>query len=90
VRLVADPGIEGEPIELERAWMEAVGERDLGFLEGVLAAEFTLTTGGQDRTTTYLMTDVFVRQDGRWKAIARHTSPLEGPPGRALSSEPLP
>jgi ketosteroid isomerase-like protein len=139
---VADPGVEGELVELERAWMEAVRERDLDFLEGLLAGEFTLTTGrpgaevrsrrewlqvtrveyaidefefeelavqvhadaavvrsryrqtgsmgGQDRTATYLMTDVFVRGgDHGWLALARHVSPLEGRPERGLSGEPL-
>jgi ketosteroid isomerase-like protein len=32
--------------------------------------------GDQDRSTSYLMTDVFVRKGGRWRAIARHISPL--------------
>ena len=31
----------------------------------------------QDRNQTFLMTDVFVRRDGRWQAVTRHISPLE-------------
>ena len=34
--------------------------------------------GGADRTGAYLMTDVWVRRDGRWQAVTRHLSPLEG------------
>jgi ketosteroid isomerase-like protein len=30
----------------------------------------------QDRTQTFLMTDVFFRRDGRWQAVTRHVSPL--------------
>ncbi|HEX8855699.1 MAG TPA: nuclear transport factor 2 family protein [Thermoleophilaceae bacterium] len=41
--------------------------------------------GGEDRTTAYLMSDVLVRRDGRWQAVARHISPLEqDPPDRGL------
>jgi ketosteroid isomerase-like protein len=31
---------------------------------------------GQDRTGTYLMTDVWVRRDERWQLVARHITPL--------------
>jgi ketosteroid isomerase-like protein len=31
---------------------------------------------GEDRTQTFLMTDVFVRRKGRWTAVTRHVSPL--------------
>lgn len=31
---------------------------------------------GQDRTQSFLMSDVFVRRDGRWQAVHRHISPL--------------
>ncbi len=113
--------------------MEAVRSRDVAFLEGLLAQEFTLTTGrpgsevrgraeylditreryavrdfrfedfdvyvygetamvrsrysqrgsmdGESRDQTFLMTDVFVRRDGRWRAATRHVSPLEVGPG---------
>lgn len=45
--------------------------------------------GGEDRTTAYLMTDVLVRREGRWQAVARHITPLEqDPPGRGLSGSP--
>ncbi|MFL5827820.1 MAG: nuclear transport factor 2 family protein [Thermoleophilaceae bacterium] len=41
--------------------------------------------GGEDRTTSYLMSDVLVRRAGRWQAVARHITPLEqDPPGRGL------
>jgi ketosteroid isomerase-like protein len=33
---------------------------------------------GADRNTTYLMTDVWIRRDGRWTAVARHATPLSG------------
>jgi ketosteroid isomerase-like protein len=50
----------------------------------------TGSINGQDRTTTYLMTDVFVRGgDHGWLAVVRHVSPLEGPPRRGLSGQPL-
>ena len=35
---------------------------------------------GQDRSQTFLMTDVFVRRSGRWQAVTRHISPLESRP----------
>ena len=38
----------------------------------------TARMGGADRTGVYLMTDVWVRRDGRWQAVTRHISPLEG------------
>jgi ketosteroid isomerase-like protein len=31
---------------------------------------------GEDRTQPFLMTDVFVMRDGRWRAVTRHISPL--------------
>jgi hypothetical protein len=31
---------------------------------------------GEDRTGSYLMTDAFVKQSGRWRAVARHITPL--------------
>jgi ketosteroid isomerase-like protein len=119
---------ERQLVELEQAWMDAVRGRDMGFLEDLLAADFTLTTGrpgvevrsrreylevtregyfleafefeevhvrlygnagvvrsryrqrgrigDEDRTGHYLMTDIFMRTDGRWKAAARHITPL--------------
>ena len=30
----------------------------------------------QDRTSAYLMTDVFVKKEGRWRAVTRHISPV--------------
>jgi hypothetical protein len=32
---------------------------------------------GEDRTQAFLMTDVFVRRGGDWRAVTRHVSPLE-------------
>jgi hypothetical protein len=31
----------------------------------------------QDRSTAFLMTDVWVWRDARWQAVARHVSPLQ-------------
>ncbi len=31
---------------------------------------------GERRDLTYLLTDTWVRRDGRWQAVARHSSPL--------------
>jgi len=31
---------------------------------------------GADRSTAYLMTDVWVRRGGRWTPVARHATPL--------------
>jgi catechol 2,3-dioxygenase-like lactoylglutathione lyase family enzyme len=116
---------------LEHAWLDAVRRRDAAFLDELLAAEFTLTTGrlgseirtrdeylritreeyrldefsfewveiveadgaavvrsrlrqrgrmgSQDRTQSFLMTDVFFRREGRWQAVTRHVSPLPPP-----------
>jgi ketosteroid isomerase-like protein len=36
--------------------------------------------GDEDRTQTFLMTDVLIRRGGRWQAVTRHISPL--PPSR--------
>ncbi len=118
---------EAEIEELERRWAGAVAEREMAFLETLLAPEFTLTTGrpqepvrtreqylavtrdeyevdswefeeivvqhygrfavarsryrqsgrmgGEAREGVYLMTDAFVKQSGRWRAVARHISP---------------
>ena len=117
-----------ELVQLEHAWMRAVQQRDLAFLDRLLGEEFTLTTGrpgnetrsrreyleitrdsyriesftfdevevlrhgdaalvraryrqrgslaGEDRTQSFLMTDVFFRRAGRWQAVTRHVSPL--------------
>ena len=119
---------EGEIEELLRSWARAVAEREMAFLETLLAPEFTLTTGragaevrtreqylaitreeyevdswnfddvvvqhykrfavarsrytqtgsmgAETRDGTYLMTDAFVKQAGRWRAVARHITPL--------------
>lgn len=118
---------EAEIEELLRRWAQAVAEREMAFLEALLAPEFTLTTGraeapvrtreqylaitrddyevdswefedivvqhygrfavarsryrqsgrmaGAARDGAYLMTDAFVKQSGRWRAVARHISP---------------
>jgi ketosteroid isomerase-like protein len=109
-------------------WAEAVRDRDIRYLERLLAPEFTLTTGrrpnpirgreeyleitesryvveefefervevldygdaavvrsryrqrgsmdGEDRSQTFLITDVFARIDNRWLAVSRHVSPM--------------
>jgi ribonuclease HI len=119
---------EGEIEDLLRNWARAVAEREMAFLETLLAPEFTLTTGRpgaevrtreqylavtreeyevdswnfddvvvqhykrfavarsrytqtgrmgtETRDGTYLMTDAFVKQAGRWRAVARHVTPL--------------
>jgi ribonuclease HI len=33
--------------------------------------------GTETRDGTYLITDAFVKQSGRWRAVARHTTPLD-------------
>lgn len=35
------------------------------------------TVAGQDRSGTMLVTDVWVKRDGRWQVVARHTSWLD-------------
>jgi catechol 2,3-dioxygenase-like lactoylglutathione lyase family enzyme/ketosteroid isomerase-like protein len=35
--------------------------------------------GEEDRTQTFLMTDVFFKRDDRWQAVARHIGPLPAP-----------
>jgi ketosteroid isomerase-like protein len=37
--------------------------------------------GTLDRSAEYLMTDVWVRRDGRWQAVTRHISPLRSGEG---------
>jgi len=34
------------------------------------------TVFGKDRSGTMLVTDVWVKRDGRWQVVARHTSPI--------------
>ena len=124
-----DEPAEGEIEELLRRWANAVAEREMAFLETLLAPEFTLTTGRpaapvrtreqylavtrneyevdswqfdeivvqhygrfavarsrytqagrmgtETRNGAYLMTDAFVKQKGRWRAVARHISALD-------------
>jgi ribonuclease HI len=119
---------EAEIEGLLRRWATAVADREMAFLESLLAPEFTLTTGRpgaevrsreqylaitrdeyeveswdfeeivvqhytrfavvrsrytqtgrmgtEARDTTYLMTDAFVKQSGRWRAVARHITPV--------------
>ena len=119
---------EAEIEDLLRRWAQAVEEREMAFLETLLATEFTLTTGrpgapvrtreqylavtrdeyevsswnfdeivvqhygrfavarsrytqtgrmgDESRDETYLMTDAFVKQSGRWRAVTRHISAL--------------
>jgi ribonuclease HI/ketosteroid isomerase-like protein len=124
---------DGEPPEAEveevvRRWAHAVAEREMAFLEALLAPEFTLTTGrpgaevrtreqylaitrdeyevdswqfdeivvqhygrfavarsrytqtgrmgAEPRDGAYLITDVFLKQSGRWRAVARHITPV--------------
>jgi ketosteroid isomerase-like protein len=35
------------------------------------------TVRGQDRSAVFLVTDVWVRRDGRWQVVSRHTSILD-------------
>jgi len=132
-RQAGGPEEGGEPPEAEveevvRRWAHAFAEREMAFLEALLAPEFTLTTGrpgsevrtreqylavtrdeyevkswdfeeivvqhygrfavvrsrytqaghmgAEPRDGTYLMTDAFVKQSGRWRAVARHITPV--------------
>jgi ribonuclease HI len=101
---------EAEIEELVRRWAQAEAEREMAFLERLLAPEFTLTSGGVRTREQYLaetaesgspgapadpdeltvqhygrfavarwghggaafVTDVFVKQGGRWRAVTRH------------------
>lgn len=36
------------------------------------------SVGGADRSGQFLLTDVWVRRDGKWQVIARHSSHLGG------------
>jgi Domain of unknown function (DUF4440) len=57
-----------ELIELEHRWMEAVRDRDIDFLERLLAPEFTLTTGRPGAE---------VRNREEWLAVTRDTYVIE-------------
>jgi len=124
---VPEPVDEDEINDLLHRWADAVQNREMAFLETLLAPEFTLTTGrpgaevrtraqylavtrneyeveswefdeivvqhygrfavarsrytqtgrmgSETRNGTYLMTDAFVKQSGRWRAVARHLTP---------------
>jgi ketosteroid isomerase-like protein len=45
----------------------------------VMRSKYTqkATVGGQDRSGSMLVTDVWVKRDGRWQVVARHTSWLD-------------
>ena len=125
-----EPPPESEIEELLRHWARTVAEREMAFIETLLAPEFTLTTGRpgaevrtreqylaitrdeyeidswefdeivvqhygrfavarsrytqtarmgtEPRDGTYLMTDAFVKQSGRWRVVARHITALAG------------
>jgi hypothetical protein len=36
--------------------------------------------GGEDRSASYLMTDVWVWREARWQIVTRHITPLTAPP----------
>ena len=122
-----------EVVALEHAFMEAVRDRDLAYLERALGERFTLTTGrpgaetrardewlaitrdryeirsfsfesldvvelgavavarcrytqvgtmdGEDRSQTFLMTDVWAKRGGQVVLVTRHVSPLPAAAG---------
>jgi ketosteroid isomerase-like protein len=62
---------------VERFDFEEVDVNDYGDA-AVLRSRYTQagSMDGEDRTQTFLMTDVLVRRGGRWRAVTRHVSPL--------------
>jgi hypothetical protein len=56
--------------------LEAVVERDAAVIRSRYSQRGRM--GDEDRSQSFLMTDVFFRRGGRWRAVTRHISPLEG------------
>jgi catechol 2,3-dioxygenase-like lactoylglutathione lyase family enzyme/ketosteroid isomerase-like protein len=57
--------------------IDVVAEGDAAVLRSRLRQRGSM--GSEDRTQSFLMTDVLFRRDGRWQAVARHVSPLPPP-----------
>ena len=57
-------------VQLQNDWMDAWRRLDYPRLEEILAPEFTL------------LTDVWIRRNGRWQVVARHSST---PPSKAFT-----
>jgi len=79
------------PFTLSREeWLEAIQKRELISIEldvqdavvfdemivGTVQAKWRLAYLGRPIEDCVLLTDVWVRQDGRWQVVRRHSSPM--------------
>jgi hypothetical protein len=84
-------GRPGAPVRGRDEWLEVTRDRyvidEFGFDElevidlgsvGVVRSRYRQrgSMGGEDRTQTFLMTDVWAERDGRPQLVTRHVSPL--------------
>jgi hypothetical protein len=68
----AEEGEEPEEAEIEelvRRWAEAAGEREMAFLEALLAPEFTITSGDEARTREQYLAAVRDASGGEPRAV---------------------
>jgi len=87
--------VEGMPLQVvpRDAWLESLDAYDISDVHidhitirvyGQVAVVVMLwhqfaTLGGQDRTAQFMLTDIWVKQDGEWRIAERHSSRPEHP-----------
>jgi hypothetical protein len=79
------------PFTLDREeWLEAVQKRELVRIDldikdavvfedsmvGTVEARWRVSYLGREIEDSVLLTDVWVREDGRWQVVRRHSSPI--------------
>lgn len=89
------------PFTLSREeWLEAVHKRELVAIDldiqdavvfddvivGTVQARWRVSYLGREIEDTVLLTDVWVREDGRWQVVRRHSSPIPVSAGSASTS----
>jgi len=78
LKAVLEARYEIRSMTLQNVHVRIVG--DIGIVQGV-SNEVT-RVDGRDTSGRWTFTDVFERRNGRWMAIASHTSELTGQPGK--------
>lgn len=59
----------------EMSWPKAYFQQDTQLLDRILAPEFQIVDGdGNWSTRAYQSTNVLIKRDGQWQAIASHVS----------------
>jgi ketosteroid isomerase-like protein len=74
--------VRGDGYSFEKMNVRIYGET------AVITAQFqqSATFAGHDWSGDFLLTDVWVKRDGRWQAVARHLSRPAGPSGPSAPS----